>query len=213
MGETDPRYEAAFWDRRYHRPDPLWSGRPNPALVEEAATLTPGTALEAGCGEGADALWLAQAGWRVTGTDFSAQALARAAGHTPAALAGRLTWQQADLRTWTPHDDGAPSYDLVTASFLHFPSPLRRAVFAALASRVARDGHLVIIGHHPSDLDTAMPRPLEPDIFYTADDLVDDLPAHTWKALTRTARPRTATTPNGRQVTIHDTVLTARRTR
>lgn len=212
MSNTDPRYEAAFWDQRYNTPNPLWSGQPNPALVEEVTALTPETALEAGCGEGADAIWLAQAGWQVTGTDFSAQALARAAGHTPAALAGRLTWQQADIRTWTPDDD-APRYDLVTASFLHFPSPLRRAVFAALAARVAPGGHLVIIGHHPSDLDTAMPRPPEPDIFYTADDLIDDLPATAWKAVTRTARPRTTTTPDGRHVTIHDTVLTAQRTR
>lgn len=212
MSDTDPRYEAALWDQRYNTPNPLWSGQPNPALVEEVTALTPGTALEAGCGEGADAIWLAQAGWQVTGTDFSAHALARAAGHTPDALAGRLTWQQADIRTWTPDDD-APRYDLVTASFLHFPSPLRRAVFGALAARVAPGGHLVIIGHHPSDLDTAMPRPPKPDIFYTADDLIDDLPATAWKAVTRTARPRTTTTPDGRHVTIHDTVLTAQRTR
>ncbi len=72
----------------------------------------------------------------------------------------------------------------------------------------------MIIGHHPSDLDTAMPRPPEPDIFYTAEDLIDDLPATAWKAVTRTARPRTATTPpDGRHVTIHDTALTAQRTR
>ncbi|HWU09938.1 MAG TPA: class I SAM-dependent methyltransferase [Streptomyces sp.] len=211
MSDTDPRYEAAFWDQRYNAPNPLWSGQPNPALVEEVTALTPGMALEAGCGEGADAIWLAQTGWQVTGSDFSAQALARAADHTPTKLTGRLTWQQADIRTWTPQDD-APHYDLVTVSFLHFPSPLRRAVFAALAARVAGNGHLVIIGHHPSDLDTAMPRPPEPDIFYTADDLINDLPAPGWKAVTLTARPRTATTPDGRHVTIHDTVLTAQRT-
>lgn len=214
MSDTDPRNEAAFWDQRYSHPDPLWSGRPNPALVEEVTALAPGTALEAGCGEGADAIWLAREGWRVTGTDFSAQALARAADHTPTDLAGPPTWQQADIRTWTADPGTAPCYDLVTAAFLHFPSPLRRTVFAALASRVAHKGHLVIIGHHPSDLDTAMPRPPEPDIFYTADDLIDDLQATAWKAVTRTARPRTATTPDGRQVvTIHDTVLTAQRTR
>ncbi|GGQ33540.1 hypothetical protein [Streptosporangium pseudovulgare] len=56
MSDTDPRYEAAFWDQRYHQPNPLWSGQPNPALVEAANALVPGTALEAGCGEGADAL-------------------------------------------------------------------------------------------------------------------------------------------------------------
>lgn len=72
MSDTDPRYEAAFWNQRYNRSDPVWSGQPNPALVEEAAAFAPGTALEAGCGEGADALWPAQAGWQVTGTDFSA---------------------------------------------------------------------------------------------------------------------------------------------
>ncbi|MDV2477044.1 methyltransferase domain-containing protein [Rhodococcus zopfii] len=212
MTDRDPRYDAAFWDQRYNHADPLWSGRPNPALVEEATALAPGTALEVGCGEGADALWLARAGWQVTGSDFSAQALARAGDHTPAALADRVTWQQADIRTWTD-DEGAPRFDLVTASFLHFPSPLRRTVFAALTSRVAAGGHLVIIGHHPSDLDTAMPRPPEPDIFYTADDLIDDLPAPTWKAVTRAARPRSATTPDSRTVTVHDTVLTAQRTR
>ncbi|MET7790454.1 class I SAM-dependent methyltransferase [Streptomyces sp900116325] len=62
----------------------------------------PGTALEVGCGEGADAIWLTGQGWQVTGTDFSAQALHRAAEHTPNSLAGRLTWQQADIRDWNP---------------------------------------------------------------------------------------------------------------
>ncbi|MGW6492999.1 class I SAM-dependent methyltransferase [Streptomyces sp. NPDC055056] len=211
MSEIDPRFSAAFWDQRYSGTGPLWSGEPNPVLVTEVAALEPGTALEAGCGEGADALWLAGRGWQVTGVDFSAQALHRAAEHTPVPLAGRLTWQQADVRDWEPGD--IPRYDLVTASFIHFPRPVRRAVFAALAARVNPGGHLVIIGHHPSDLDTSMPRPPESDLFYTADDLVAELPAHTWNVLTRAARARTATTPDGVPVTIHDTVVRAERTR
>jgi SAM-dependent methyltransferase len=204
MTKHDPRFSAAFWDQRYSGTGQVWSGEPNPALVEEVSSLPPGTALEAGCGEGADAIWLAGQGWQVTAVDFSTQALDRAAEHTPAHLAGRVTWQQADIRDWQP--DERPLHDLVTASFSHFPQPVRRPVFAALAARVAPDGHLVIVGHHPSDLDTAMPRPPEPGLYYTA----ADLPAREWTVLTRAARPRAATTPDGTPVTIHDTVLTAR---
>jgi hypothetical protein len=118
-----------------------------------------------------------------------------------------VTWQQADIRDWQP--DERPLHDLVTASFSRFPQPVRRSVFAALAARVAPDGHLVIVGHLPSDLDTAIPRPPEPGLYYTA----DDLPAREWTVLTRAARPRAATTPDSTPVTIHDTVLTAQHPR
>ncbi|GAA4574032.1 hypothetical protein [Planotetraspora kaengkrachanensis] len=59
MTENDPRFSAAFWDQRYRSTSQVWSGEPNPALVEEVLSLAPGTALEVGCGEGADAIWLA----------------------------------------------------------------------------------------------------------------------------------------------------------
>lgn len=211
MTENDPRFSAAFWDQRYRSTGQVWSGEPNPALIDEVSSLVPGTALEVGCGEGADAIWLAGRGWQVTGVDFSIQALDRAAEHTPAHLAERVTWQHADIRDWRPGD--VRRYDLVTTTFSHFPEPIRRSVFAALAARVAPEGHLVIVGHHPSDLDTPMPRPSEPGLFYTAGDLAADLPAREWRFLTKAARPRAATTPDGTPVTIHDTVLTARRTR
>uniref|UniRef100_A8LYL4 Methyltransferase type 11 n=1 Tax=Salinispora arenicola (strain CNS-205) TaxID=391037 RepID=A8LYL4_SALAI len=211
MTDLDSIFTAAFWDQRYSSAGQVWSGDPNRMLVEEVATLVPGTALEVGCGEGADAIWLAEHGWQVTGVDFSAQALARAAERTPASLAGRLTWQQTDIRDWQPGDD--TRYDLVTASYMHFREALRRSVFAALATRVAPGGHLLIIGHHPSDLDTAVPRPPEPDLFYTADEVAEALPAGDWTVLTSAARPRAGTTPDGAPVTVHDAVLTARRIR
>jgi hypothetical protein len=149
----------------------------------------------------------------VTAVDFSAQALRRAEAHTPEHLAGRVTWRQDDVQAWSPvPGDDAAAYDLVAAAFLHFPSVVRRQVFAALAGRVAPRGHLLIIGHHPSDLDTAMPRPQEPDLFYTADDLAAELPASRWAVLRRSARARTATTPDGEPVIIHDAVLHAQRT-
>jgi len=75
-----------FWDERYRSADALWSGQPNPQLVIEAADLAPGTALDAGSGEGADAIWLAARGWQVTTVDISTVALERGAAQ-PARLA------------------------------------------------------------------------------------------------------------------------------
>jgi hypothetical protein len=58
--------QAAEWDARYTgRGEAMWSGQPNGRLVAEVAGLTPGRALEVGCGEGADAIWLDGRGWSV----------------------------------------------------------------------------------------------------------------------------------------------------
>ncbi|MFG3438121.1 class I SAM-dependent methyltransferase [Nonomuraea sp. NPDC047897] len=211
---TDPRFTAEFWDERYTSADQVWSGRPNAALVEETAGLPPGTALDAGCGEGADALWLAGRGWRVTALDVSATALRRAAAHATPQVADRVTWRRADLMSPAPEipDAGAdrPGYDLVVAAFMHFPSQPRRRAYAALAASVAPGGSLLIIGHHPDD-QQIVPRPFEPDLFFTADELAGDLPPDGWTVETRASRPRAATDPDGRPVTLHDTVLRARR--
>src|SRR4051794_28076387 len=96
----DEQLTARFWDERYGSADRIWSGKPNPQLVAVAADLEPGTALDAGSGEGADAHWLAAHGWRVTALDVSAVALERAAAHGPPEVA--ITWQQADLTVWRP---------------------------------------------------------------------------------------------------------------
>src|SRR3954471_21898208 len=76
---------AAEWDERYTGSPQIWSGNPNGALVAEVAALAPGRALDVGCGEGADAVWLATRGWRVTALDVSEVALDRAAQHARAA--------------------------------------------------------------------------------------------------------------------------------
>lgn len=197
----------AFWNERYRSTGALWSGRPNPQLVAEAADLTPGTALDVGCGEGADALWLAERGWRVTGVDIATVALQRAADH--ARQAGvEVTWLHADLLDWVPPPS---AYDLVSAQFLHLPPGQRATLHDRLADAVAPGGSLLIVGHHPSDLHTTAPRPPASELFFTAGEIAAALDPERWDIVVGEARPRESVDPEGRTVTVHDTVLRARR--
>jgi SAM-dependent methyltransferase len=203
--------DAAYWDERYRSRSALWSGRPNPHLVAEVTGLRPGRALEVGCGEGADAIWLAGQGWEVTAADISAVALARARAHADAAASGagqRVTWLERDLTTWDPP---AGRYGLVTAQYVHLPSGQRGNSFGKLALSVAPGGTLLIVGHHPCDLDTTAARPRRPDLFFTGDDVAGLLPPREWRIVVNEARGRDATDPDGQPITIHDTVLRAER--
>lgn len=199
---------AGFWDARYSTSDRLWSGHVNDALAEVTRDLVPGRALDAGCGEGGDALWLAERGWEVTGTDVSPVALSRAAAYAQeVGLADRTRWEQHDLLTWAPEPG---SFHLVLASFVHLPSGTRREVYAALAASVAPGGGFVVLAHHYSDVGV-VPRPDLPDLFFTPEELVADLDPEAWEVVMATVRPRVATHPEGHPVTVHDTVLHARR--
>src|SRR5205085_8196577 len=108
-------------------------------------------ALDVGCGEGGDALWLAEHGWQVVGVDVSQVALDRAAARAgETGLADRTTWEQRDLLRWSPP---AATYDLVTACFIHLAAGDRQAVYAALADAVVPGGTFLVAAHHPSDAD------------------------------------------------------------
>lgn len=208
---ADVQFSQEFWEQRYQSNPSVWSGKPNTHLISEAADLTPGTALDVGAGEGADALWLAERGWQVTATDISTVALDRGASHAREAgteVAARIDWLHADLTTWVPQP---MTYDLVSAQFMHLPKPQRDAMVARLATSVAAGGTLLIVGHHPSDLQTTIPRPPMPELFFTAADIADTLNPEEWDILVSDARPRNATDPDGRRVTIHDAVLRAQR--
>jgi SAM-dependent methyltransferase len=205
---SDPFSEAA-WDERYRSRDALWSGKPNLYLVSETDSLTPGLALDAGAGEGADAIWLAARGWRVVAIDISAVALKRGAAHATERgedVANRIEWRRGDLASAEP---AASTYDLVTAQYLQLPAAARTVVFGALAAAVAPAGTLLIVGHHPSDLQTTVPRPPLPELFYTGDDIAALLKASDWDIVTNAAPGREATDPEGNAVTVHDTVFRA----
>jgi SAM-dependent methyltransferase len=207
MTEQMPVFDRGFWEELYGSQTSVWSGRPNPQLVTEAADLRPGRALDAGCGEGGDALWLAESGWRVTAVDFSATALERGAKQAAAqGLDERISWVRADLTSWAPEGQ----FDLVSAQFMHLPTPERTALFARLAATVAPGGTLLIVGHHPSDLETEARRPPVPDMFFTAEDVAATLDDG-WDPVVTDARSRMAALPEGHEVSIRDAVLVARR--
>jgi SAM-dependent methyltransferase len=204
-------FEEAAWEERYRSSEKVWSGLPNPQLVAEVLGLAPGTALDAGCGEGADAIWLAERGWRVTAADFSTVALERAAEHAGtvgSAVAERIDWVHADLRVWTP-PEGA--FDLVSAHFMHLLPEDRRPLFARLAAAVAPGGTLLIVGHDISDLEAGAHRPDVPEVFFTAEEVAGSLDADRWELRTVEARPRPSHSHEGRHITVHDAVLVARR--
>jgi SAM-dependent methyltransferase len=204
-------FDEQSWEERYRSNPAVWSGRPNPQLVAEASHLAAGAALDVGSGEGADSLWLASRGWQVTAVDFSTTALQRGAAHADALgadVAGRIRWVHADLTTWAPAEG---HFDLVSAHFMHLPATPRQALFARLATTVAPGGTLLIVGHHPSDMQTTMPRPPMPDLFFTAEQVSDSLNPDQWDVLVADARPRPASDPEGQKVTIHDAVLRARK--
>lgn len=97
---SDPdQFGSAAWDQRYAG-STVWSGSVNPQLPAETSSLQPGRALDVGCGEGADAVWLAERGWEVTGVDFSPVALEKAKTHaSDAGIAARTRWWHGDVRT------------------------------------------------------------------------------------------------------------------
>ncbi len=200
-------FEPGGWDERYSAEEQVWSGNPNAQLVAEASGLAPGTALDVGCGEGGDVVWLARNGWRVTGADFSSTGLARAARHAEqAGVADRVDWWQVDARDFTAE---GRSYDLVTTHFLHPPEGGMLDVARRLCEAVAPGGRLLVVGHAPTpELADRIP-PRQRRAMFFAEEL---LPALTddFEVIVAEQRPRTMTRA-GETLGVADATLVARR--
>ena len=209
---------VGFWEDRYRGAAPIWSGAANRTLVDVLdgldglGGLEPGRALDLGCGEGGDALWLAARGWTVTGVDLSPTAVARASAAADAAgiPAERVRFVAADLETWS--SDGR--YDLVTASFLQSPIAFPREEILRRASRmVAPGGRILVIAHAGAPHWVPADSSAHPDFPTPAGDLAAlHLDPTGWEVVAAETRSRTATAPDGSTGPIDDSVVFARRT-
>jgi thioredoxin reductase/SAM-dependent methyltransferase len=206
-----PSANEADWERRYTG-DHMWSGNPNGTLVHEVAELAPGRALDVGAGEGGDAIWLAEQGWRVTANDISQRALDRVA----AAAASRglaVECRRADANHLDAFE--AAAFDLVSAQYASIPrTPDHRAV-QNLLDAVAPGGRLLVVSHDlepmraPVDT-TTHSRAFDADAYVTVDEVAAVLAASPgWEVEVQETRPR----PPGASSSHHvdDVVLRARR--
>ena len=205
LGDPDVQ---ADWDKLYLDRDQLWSGQPNGALVAEVGGLVPGRVLDVGCGEGADAVWLAGQGWDVTALEVSGVALARAKMHARDAGAA-IHWVHAEL---TEASLPAGSFDLVSAQY---PALLRTPdadAERALLAAVAPGGVLLLVHHAGMEARHDDDAPFDPLDFVWPNNvaaLLDD----DWDVEVDEQRPRVA--PDGGAGAHHadDLVLRARRLR
>ncbi|SDE17957.1 class I SAM-dependent methyltransferase [Glycomyces harbinensis] len=196
--------DARFWDERYESRDQLFSGRPNGVLVAEVSGLTPGQALDIGCGEGGDAIWLAEQGWNVTAVDLSRVALDRAAA-AGAHLADRVSWSQGDLAAAPPP---VGSFDLVSAQYYPILRSGGSCTVRGLLDAVAPGGTLLVVGH-AAPPDSGENHGFDFDDYLHPADIARFL-GREWAIVVNETRPRVTPPPEGTHHT-HDTVLRARR--
>jgi SAM-dependent methyltransferase len=199
--------QADEWDARYSEQEgPKWSGRPNGRLIAEVAGLAPGRALDVGCGEGADAIWLARRGWAVSAIDVSEVALRRA--RSAAELAGvEVEWICGDaLGAASP----AGSFDLVSMQYPALPKePGETALRALLAS--VRPGGLLLAVYHDLDDEHRQhmkSRGVDPADYVEADELAELL-GDDFTVELHAVQPRTGPPPDNPHIA--DIVLRARR--
>ncbi|MGV0769132.1 FAD-dependent oxidoreductase [Mycobacterium syngnathidarum] len=200
---------AQYWERHYGQRSRIWSGRVNAQLAKIAADLPAGRALDLGCGEGGDSVWLAENGWRVTAVDVSDTALTRAAAEAQErGVADRITFERHDLSESLP--DGP--FDLVSAQFLQSPIAMDRAGMLRRAAGAVADGGLLVIVDHGAAPPWA-PEHVRKFPFPSADDVVAslNLDEAQWERVRVGTDERDATGPDGQSGTLIDNVMVLRR--
>ncbi|GAA3959059.1 class I SAM-dependent methyltransferase [Gordonia caeni] len=214
----DAEMSGDYWEQRWAGADHPEAAAEHPYLQRELAGLTPGTAVDAGCGAGSEAIWLAAHGWTTTGADVSASALRLAADRADQAGV-TVDWVHADLTDWAP----AEPVDLVTTFYAH-PEGDQLAFYRRLSDWVAPGGTLLVVGHlhhdgahsegdHSDGDHSEGDHPGPPEqTKVTADWISEVLPAGRWRIESATGESRSVVDPQGKTQRLHDAVVRATRT-
>lgn len=187
-------FDQESWERRWEQAlrehaDVVASRPPSPYVAVELADLPPGRALDAGCGHGAESIWLAVQGWQVTAVDFSLAAVEqgrRTAHALGPELADRISWLTEDLGTWVPEP---AAYDLVSCLYVHVADSVE-AMVRRLAGAVAPGGTLLLVGHRPVDPATGAPTPAAGQTQVSVEEALVVLAEDSWEVLVAEERPR-----------------------
>jgi len=154
--------DARGWDQRYAASDLVWSAGPNRTVADQVSGLQPGSALDLACGEGRNALWLAEQGWTVTGVDFSSVAIEKA--RTAAAQRGLdVRLLVADVTRWQP----GRTFDLVVVAYLQLPEEQLRQALGTAAAALAPGGTFLLVAHDLTNLDGGVGGPQDPAVLQT----------------------------------------------
>ena len=189
--------DASAWDERYAATELVWSAGPNEFVESELADLSPGRALDLACGEGRNARWLAERGWQVTAMDFSAVAVEKGRSR-----GDDVDWQVGDVRT-APFPRGL---DLVLIAYLQVPPGDRAEVMRRAFQALRPEGRLFVVAHDSTNLTEGTGGPQDPEVLYTAEDVLDDLSDASLRVVRaeRVARPITGIDEHGSEGTAWD---------
>ena len=197
--------DAEDWDARYRTSELIWTAEPNRFVVEVLEGVTPGTGVDLACGEGRNAVWLAEQGWTMTAADFSGEALAKAA-----ALSGArgvvIALVQADAVTWSP----PPGQDLVLVAYLHLPGDEQRAALGHAVGACRPGGQVLVVGHARANLEGGYGGPQDPAVLLEPDEVAADLRAAGAEVLRAEHVERPVSTDDGPRTAI-DTLVVARK--
>jgi ubiquinone/menaquinone biosynthesis C-methylase UbiE len=167
--------DARTWDERYAESELLWSAGPNKFVAAELGSLRPGRAVDVACGEGRNALWLADRGWDVTAVDFSLTGLDKGRALQTRHEHGRdmhINWVHADV---LEHDFGSQQFDLVVIAYLQVPGDERHHVVRRTFESLTPGGTFFVVAHDSTNLTEGTGGPQDPSVLYTAEDVLADL--------------------------------------
>lgn len=155
------------WNGRYSASDYVWTIKVNQFVERHLADLEPGKAIDLGAGEGRNAVWLAQKGWKVTAVDFSSVGLEKgrqlAQDHNVT-----VDFVEADATTWQPDE----TVDLVLLSYLQLDPTGRETVLSNAKTWLRPGGTLFVIAHDQTNVADGYGGPPSTEVCYSVAETV-----------------------------------------